>query len=723
MYCEMTGSNRLSRIALMMVAAMTTALISATRSRATLADRLDAARHRRFVGRTAERERFSAAVHAVDPPFAVLFVHGPGGIGKTTLLGEYRHIAQDAGLIAIIVDGHSCDPSPPAFLATIARELDLAGADHCMDHLASQDSFVLLIDTWEVLRPLDSWLRNDFLPRLPATALTVIAGRTPPNDLWRTSPGWAELVEIQALRNLDPGESRDYLTTRGVPPSSQAPALAFTHGHPLALSLVGDVAMRRGEAFTPDREPDVVTSLLQHFVEHEPSPMHRHALETCAIARVTSETLLARMFGEENAHTLFEWLYSLSFIEHNRHGVFPHDLARDVLVTDLRWRHPDHYVELHRKIHDHVVDRVRHTNGPEQFQELYTLMFLHRNNPTWQQMAPLDQYGHEYLDVATPADFPIILDIIQHHEGVRSAEIADQWLQRQPENFLLFRDIHAEITALFFRLDFACLSHADVAFDPVMTSIIAMVNRHGPIGPGEDAVCARFCMGRDNYRTPGLRLQFAMIGAPYMYTHPHVAWMIAPVVDPDYWMPLFQYLHIIPFPDGDVTIGDMTWSVFGHDWRLEPIDELDKVLVEREMSLSPRLEPGPVVTAPALVLLSEEDFRRAVRQALRDYHRPEALASNPLCRCRLVAERNTGDPVETLRALLRDAAGQLDAGARTRRYRDALHHTWFAPARTREDAAELLDIPFSTYRRHLASGIDHVTGELWRQELGTGTHP
>src|SRR5665811_100489 len=70
MYCEMTGSNRLSRIALMMVAAMTTALISATRSRATLADRLDAARHRRFVGRTAERERFSAAVHAVDPPFA-----------------------------------------------------------------------------------------------------------------------------------------------------------------------------------------------------------------------------------------------------------------------------------------------------------------------------------------------------------------------------------------------------------------------------------------------------------------------------------------------------------------------------------------------------------------------------------------------------------------------------------------------------------------------------
>ena len=35
---------------------------------------------------------------------------------------------------------------------------------------------------------------------------------------------------------------------------------------------------------------------------------------------------------------LFEWLRGLSFVESGADGLFPHDLARDVLDADLRWR-------------------------------------------------------------------------------------------------------------------------------------------------------------------------------------------------------------------------------------------------------------------------------------------------------------------------------------------------------------------------------------------------
>jgi hypothetical protein len=216
-----------------------------------------------------------------------------------------------------------------------------------------------------------------------------------------------------------------------------------------------------------------------------------------------------------------------------------------------------------------------------------------------------------------------------------------------------------------------------------------------------------------------------MVGAAHIYTHPRMAWMIVPVVDPDYWLPMLQYLHCPHFPDADVQLDGKTWAVFGHDWRVEPLDELDKVLVQRELSLSPRLVPGPPAGASALVLLSEEDFRRAVRQALRDFHRSDALARNPLCQCRLVAERNGHDPVDTLRALLRGATELLDTGDRTRRWRNAIHHTWLAPEGSQEAVAERLDIPFSTYRRHLASGVDHIASELWHRELGASrtTHP
>lgn len=53
-----------------------------------IADRLVAARRGRFVGRSDELELFCSALQTAEPPFAVLYVYGPGGIGKTTLLQE-----------------------------------------------------------------------------------------------------------------------------------------------------------------------------------------------------------------------------------------------------------------------------------------------------------------------------------------------------------------------------------------------------------------------------------------------------------------------------------------------------------------------------------------------------------------------------------------------------------------------------------------------------------
>jgi hypothetical protein len=36
---------------------------------------------------------------------------------------------------------------------------------------------------------------------------------------------------------------------------------------------------------------------------------------------------------------------------------------------------------------------------------------------------------------------------------------------------------------------------------------------------------------------------------------------------------------------------------------------------------------------------------------------------------------------------------------------------------TQEAAAERLGLPFSTYRRHLGSGIERITAWLWEREL------
>jgi hypothetical protein len=42
----------------------------------------------------------------------------------------------------------------------------------------------------------------------------------------------------------------------------------------------------------------------------------------------------------------------------------------------------------------------------------------------------------------------------------------------------------------------------------------------------------------------------------------------------------------------------------------------------------------------------------------------------------------------------------------------------FQPVSTQEQAAGLLDLPFSTCRRHLQAGLTRIGDALWRQEIG-----
>src|SRR5262245_54188417 len=138
-----------------------------------LADRLDQLRDRYFVGRTTELESFRAALR---DGAAIVHVYGPGGIGKTVLLRAFARRAEEAGAHAVSLDARDFDPSPHGFV----RALGADDIESAVKSLGDDRRVVLLIDTYEVLAPLDTWLREELLPRLPAHALTVLAGRNPP---------------------------------------------------------------------------------------------------------------------------------------------------------------------------------------------------------------------------------------------------------------------------------------------------------------------------------------------------------------------------------------------------------------------------------------------------------------------------------------------------------------------------------------------------------------
>jgi hypothetical protein len=336
------------------------------RSADTLGDLLASRRRRRFVGRASEIELFRVALESAEPLFSMLHIHGPAGIGKTRLLDVFAGLAADAGVSVVRLDGRDLLPSPAAVLEALGGVLQVPEGEGAILGPSDGGRVVALVDTYERLGPLDDWVRTGLLPRLPATALTVVAGRAAPGSAWRADPAWRELLRVVSLRNLCPEESRQYLAACGVDPARHDQLVELAHGHPLGLSLLADVVVRGGEAAADPMAPDLVGTLLRRFVEVVPSGRHRRALEVCALARVTTEALVREVLGLEDAHELFTWLRELSFVESGPEGVFLHDLARDALEADLRWRDPDGYRRVFRGIRGQINGRLRSSRGHKQ---------------------------------------------------------------------------------------------------------------------------------------------------------------------------------------------------------------------------------------------------------------------------------------------------------------------------------------------------------------------
>jgi hypothetical protein len=686
-----------------------------------LADRLAEARRKHFVGRAAEIDLFRSAVQAPHSSFAVLCLHGPGGVGKTSLLHEFARVAHEAGVTLVSLDARHINPTPQNFLTAVNLSLKVDPGASSLEVLSAAPRSVVLIDTYEMLSPLDTWLRESFLPQLSAQTLIVIAGREPLSADWRSAPEWRDLLRVISLRNLPPADSRAYLTARGVPAAQHDSVLAFTHGHPLGLSLVVDVtAQQTSEAvFQPDQSPDVIDTLLKRFIQHVPGAQHRLALQVCAHARVTHEALLRAVVGDDDAHELFEWLRSLSFIEQGAIGLYPHDLARDVIDRDLQWRDPAGYADLHRRVRAPIIRRIAEAQGTARLAGMTDLVFLHRNNPIMQGAFRFKELGKFYAERAAPTDHEDILDGLARLEGSAVVPLAQRWLERQPAAWVVVRGSRGAVLGAMCCLLLGQVAPEDVAADPVTQAAMNYIQRHAPLRRGEEVMVGRFVFDSHAHQefTPVLDALEIHSSAMWMTT-PNLAWTVLYVTQPERWLTLMNYLNFHRADEADAVAGGQRYAAFAQDWRVRPVPQWLELMGGREMAA--HMQPADVLTSPPppLIVLSEPEFAGAVKSALRNFSNPIELAANPLLRSRLVAQHAGGAPMPaTLQALLHAAADTLKQIPRDEKFYRAVWHTYFQPASTQELAAEAIGIPFNTYRYQLATALERITAWLWRAEI------
>jgi AAA ATPase domain len=679
-----------------------------------LGDLLRSRRLERFVGRTAEIEIFQTALDsAADGPFSVLYIHGPGGIGKSSLLDVLAARAGQQLALVVRLDGRDLPLSAEAFQDALRGSLDVPEGAGPITSRAGR--IVLLIDAYEQLTPLDDWLRTRLMPRLPRTTLTVIAGRGAPSASWRADAAWRDLLRVVSLRNLSSEESREYLRRCGIAEQSTDRLIALAHGHPLGLSLLVDMARDGGPDVEPP--PDLVSALLRQFLDVVPDLQQRRALEACALARVTTEALLRDALELDDANHLFTWLRGLSFVEARADGLFPHELARDVLDIDLRWRDPDAYKRTFRRVRAHIHRNLESAQGQAQQRAIYDEKFVFRNLPS--VLSPVDwsAWGERYPEPAHAADRAAIIDVVARYEGPESADIAAHWFDRQRDGFVVLREPDGALRGFLALLDLTAASAADRAADPGARAAWEHANTPDPIRPGEIVTQTRFVIDSLAYGAPSPTLNATPVVTIQRYLRtPSLAFDFLTLADPDQWN---DYFALADFPrvDGaDFTVGDRRYGLFRHDFRAVPLGALLELWTER--ALSQDVTP-PRTGAPEVLVLSYTDFIDAVRRALHDLHRADLLARNPLLRTRLLRERtgSTEPKAADLDAMLRDAVSTLRQHPRDDKLLRAIDRTYLRPAATQEAAAAALGLPFSTYRRHLSQGLARIVTWCWEREL------
>lgn len=395
-----------------------------------------------FVGREGELGSLLTVLEEDGP--VLVYVHGIAGVGKSALVSAFADQARSAGATIVLLDCRSIEPTDRGFIHSLAsavgsRASTLGAVSERIGRLGQR--VVLVLDTYEVFRFLDTWLRENFLPSLGANVRLVLAGREPPVTDWLASARWHALVRSIALEPLGDAAAMELLSRNGVNEGDALRINRFVHGHPLALRLAAATLSER-----PDRSldseaiPMVVASLARLYLAGISDPATRAALNAAASVRRVTRSLLRAMLPDVAADDAFECLQALPFVLTGSDGLIVHDAVRDAIAGHLRATDPATYRELRRRAWKQLRDEVSTAGIDELWRYTADVLYILENPLIREAFFPSG--GPQYtVEVARDADDRAAIERLSAmHETPEAAAAASLWLKQRPESFHVARD-------------------------------------------------------------------------------------------------------------------------------------------------------------------------------------------------------------------------------------------------------------------------------------------
>ncbi|MBB4664012.1 AAA family ATPase [Conexibacter arvalis] len=697
---------------------------------ATIGARIAERDRRRFVGRDAELAFLERCLDG-ERGASVVLVHGPGGIGKSTLLRELARRAGARGRRAHFVEGRELAPVPAALDAA------LAAAREELEPL-------VLIDTYEQMGGLDGHVRNAVVPSLPERALVVIAGRERPGRGWLEG-GWERVAVQLPLSGLSAAEARELLAVHGVADDARTRELIrWAQGSPLALALAGDEALGAAGAAGGDEveRPELVQALIRRLAEAEIDGPHLGPLAVAAIARVTTIELLREVLPETDALQAYMWLRERSFTEPLGEGIALHELVRKALRADLRHRDRERERALRRRIADHLYARARAG------QQLLSIDLAHLvRNEAIRWGFSWEGAGEHRLDEVRPGDAEEIRRLLARWRVPERWAPAAPYFEQAPERIAVVRDLDDRIRG--FELSVTPQNAPPLAYaDPVLGRWLAHAREHG----GGGAVLWQVAI--DFTGDPRARVQ-AMLGMSGIIRSglANPRWAYLPI-DPrlERAVAFAQAAGARRLPQLDCELDGHPTHCYLLDYGPDGLLGAQRALIYRELGLAPADPPAdgaagspspgrspeppgaPGVSAPAAraagttgpaagaaavsgaasaagaAAVSLDD----VREALRNLGVPHKLADSPLARGETLEQR-----AASVRALLTETAARAFGDTPNEQLlRRVLERGYLDPASSHEQAADELALSRAAYFRRLRTAAERLVEVLARPPGG-----
>lgn len=646
----------------------------------TLGDLIAQRDQRRFVGRGAELAVLERCLDAHTPTRVVL-VYGRAGIGKSTLLREFARRAGDAGWESYLVEGRELPPTPYAVEAALAPARET-------------DKPLILIDTYERMSALDTYLRRELLPGLPSTTLVVIAGRAGPDPGW-FQDGWEEVAAEIELTALGPTESLDLLQAYGLSDERGPVITEWAGGSPLALAIAADAAVADADWHPDDHggRPEVLRSLIRRVVDTELRGERLSALAVAAIARVTTGELVQEVLSEDDAQGAYERLQALTFTEPVGDGLALHELVRKILQADFRQRDPDRERELRRRIADHLYARSRRGDP------LIPIELAHLiDNPIIKWGFGWEGSSSYRIDVVRRSDAEQAGAVLRGRGLESWWRFSERFFLEAPERISVARDRRDQFAGYAISMN-PQTAPGFASEDPLLGPWLRHARNSAHLG---DSVLWRDSI--DVTGDPRGRVQ-AMLGVAGILRcgapNPRFAYMPINPAMPSA-ISFAREMGAIHVAELDLTTPDVLIECHRIDYGPGGLIAAQRAVIYHELGLpDPRSANG---SGPGL-----ED----VRAALRNFRLPHELVSSPLATGKTPDER-----VESVRAALRDAAHRaFGENENEKLLQRVLIRGYIDSGSSHEQAAHELNLSRAAYFRRLRQGAERVAEYLTQATL------